>query len=226
MLGPVPADPTAPEQVKWRWMAGYWAVQAPFVYAVPLVLEAEPGKLIEPEYAAYAAAAIVGLTGLQALFLAPFARPARASGEGRSLGVSMTVAGLAVAGLLGALALAVVSLVRLLDGPDLMDRDAISWAIVAGILLSWAAATPLLIAYARRGRRDDVLARVARGIFVGTCVEALALVPIDVMIRRRTSCYCGEGSYFALLIWMAVGFGVLGPFLFLVVFSRRARRPK
>ena len=51
----------------------------------------------------------------------------------------------------------------------------------------------------------------------------LAFPVLDVLVRLRSKCYCGEGSFVALLLWLAVGLVVLGPALLLVLWRRRRR---
>lgn len=68
------------------------------------------------------------------------------------------------------------------------------------------------------------MARVASVLFLGTAVETAAVLPLDVVVRRRSTCYCGESTFWSLVILGAVGFFALGPVLYLMPFQKRRRR--
>ena len=61
-------------------------------------------------------------------------------------------------------------------------------------------------------------------LFLGTIVEAAAVIPLDIMIRRKTSCYCAEWTFFSLTALWSVGLLVLGPAVCLLPFGRRRKR--
>ncbi|MEX2218098.1 MAG: hypothetical protein WD749_05000 [Phycisphaerales bacterium] len=103
------------------------------------------------------------------------------------------------------------------------DR-AFAVAIVGTLLVSWAIATPLLLRFLRRGHADDRLGRVAAWLFTGTVVEAAAVIPLDIMVRRKTDCYCGEGTLWTLTICWGVGLWALGPAIWLIPLARRRKR--
>src|SRR5262249_35833512 len=94
----------------------------------------------------------------------------------------------------------------------------------AALLLAWGIATPLLIAFCRRGPRESLLARVAAMIFTGTIVEAAAIIPLDVMVRRRTDCYCFAGTLWALILCGSLGVFARGRAIFLPLLARRRKR--
>ena len=60
--------------------------------------------------------------------------------------------------------------------------------------------------------------------FLGTLVEVGLTVPIDVMVRRRTSCYCAESTMWGLSICWAVGTLILGPVIWLALLGKRRKR--
>ncbi len=95
---------------------------------------------------------------------------------------------------------------------------------LAAFFLTWIVATPLLLAFIRRGDRDSALARVASRLFLGSAIEAGAVIPLDVMVRRKTDCYCGESTLWTLTICWGVGTLVLGPAIWLVPLARRRKR--
>lgn len=105
-----------------------------------------------------------------------------------------------------------------------MKFEGWEWALLGVLALSWAAFTPLLIAFCRRRPRDTAVSRMASLLFMGTIIEVAAIIPLDVMVRRKSDCYCGEGTFVALLICSVVGFFSLGPAIFLAPAMRRRKR--
>ncbi len=98
------------------------------------------------------------------------------------------------------------------------------WIIGIAAAISWCVATPLLIAFCKGGKREDLLHRLAGALFVGTIVEVAAIIPLDVLVRRKESCYCWAGTYIALLVAGGVGLVFLGPMILLPVLMRRRKR--
>lgn len=232
---------------KWWLVGGYWTLQTLAIYFITPVIIASSANvdpdagrmyafplsdytniLTDPWWIAWASGVIPAITLAQALFVWPVRRPGPARARGWPLGASLTVAGLAIALLASAIALGVGQTIYSTTGFDLGHvlgvRFNIGWAAVAWCLLSWGVATPLLIRFCRRGPREDLLARLAGRIFVGTLVETAAIIPLDVMVRRRESCYCLTGTYFALLFCGAVGIFALGPAVLLPLLARRRKR--
>ncbi|KAA0214922.1 MAG: hypothetical protein DYG94_10755 [Leptolyngbya sp. PLA3] len=137
--------------------------------------------------------------------------------------ISAYIAG-ACTGLLGyALAVAAAGLVRLVADVDISDL----WMVIIGgtpLLLGWIVSTPLLLAFIGGQDTETALKKLASLIFVGTSVEILAIIPLDVFTRRKSDCYCAEGSLWALLALVPLGFVALGPMIFLVAASKRRKR--
>jgi hypothetical protein len=97
-------------------------------------------------------------------------------------------------------------------------------AIVFGLpVVGWLVWTPILLRFARRRDSDAALDVLARRLLLGTIVEIAAIIPFDIMVRRKTDCYCFEPTFFALLACGSVGFVVMGPAIFLIVGRRRTR---
>lgn len=137
--------------------------------------------------------------------------------------ISAYIAG-ACTGLLGyALAVAIAGFVLLLSDARVNEGW---WLVIGGgpLVLGWAISTPLLLAFVRKRDTETALKRLASLIFIGTCVEILAIIPLDVFTRRKSDCYCGEGTYWALIALVPLGFVALGPMIFLVAASKRRKR--
>jgi len=90
--------------------------------------------------------------------------------------------------------------------------------------VSWVVCTPLLIAFFKRRDRDKRYCQVAASLFLGSVIEVLAAIPIDMMYKKRETCQCGPSASIAgAFLAMMVGFLVLGPAIVLAVFWRRSR---
>lgn len=134
-----------------------------------------------------------------------------------SLGVAIACASLLAAGWVGAAHTAAV----LFFGAH---EDLSGWALLGGGVVGWIVATPLVISYCRRRRTETALSRIASVLFIGTAMETAAIIPLEVMIRRKTDCHCGTGSFWALTFCLGVGMVAAGPVVFLPAFSKRRRR--
>lgn len=174
------------------------------------------------------AIAVAIVAGLQAAMLLPVRRPAPVTTRvtapaGRSLWSSILVCSACCALLWGGVLLALLDIPWLLGGFDWSDGD-FAWLVLAAPLAGWAVATPLLIRFVRGGRREDRLGRIASMLMLGTVIEVIALIPLDVMVRRKTDCYCGRGTFFALLACGTVGVVSFGPAILLPLLARRRKR--
>ncbi len=96
--------------------------------------------------------------------------------------------------------------------------------IVGTPLLGWIAATPLVFAFARRGPAESQVSRLANRLFIGTVVELVVTIPLFAMIRRRSSCFCSEGTFWSLILCGSIGLITLGPAIFLLPIGRSRRR--
>jgi hypothetical protein len=137
-----------------------------------------------------------------------------------SVAIAAVISGVVVA----ALVAAAYSAVKLVWQSD--ESAGAAWAVGALITLvvSWGVSTPLLLAFVRRTHPEYALSRIASILFLGTLIEAAAIIPLDVMVRRKSSCYCGEGTFFALTALWSVGLLVLGPAVYLLPLGRRRKR--
>jgi len=230
------------------WLVVYWAVQAAVVFGVTLAwfgtfpedgawytnpVRRETLELVgERDTMTLMLVAVGVITAAQACFVMPVRRPGLSGRHGRSLRVSLVAAGLAVGALVlvslfGVHSLAVLTLgdgegesVDLLGnaygGPE-------AWFVVV-CAVCWAVPTALLIAFVRRGRRETVLARIASRVLIGTAAEVALLIPLDVMVRRKTECYCAEGTFWGLTLAGWAGVFAAGPAVFLPLLAKRRKR--
>jgi hypothetical protein len=207
---------------KWRTLTLFWLAQGTLIYALAAPFTFDFGSTIPGKAATLLApiAFTAVFTALQALFVLPIRRPTL-SPRSAPLYVSMAIAGLLIAILVAAGALAVAQVANIED--DAFEHLEPYW-VLATVGLSWAVATPLLMAFAAKGPRDAMIRRLSARIFIGTVIEAAAIIPLDVLVRRRNDCMCAAGTYIALIVCAAVGLFVLGPAVFLPLIARHRRR--
>ncbi len=238
---------------KWMLLGGFWIVQGAILYFLQALLyqsqgmvdgEAESNKklfgqwpsledytnlLANTEFVMMMVGAIAVLTIAQMVFLLPVRQPGLVASHGKSIRKSLAIAG----GVIGILFYASImgiggflQDVHEIDiesqfSPNLPGAPYTSAAIIIGF--GWLIATPLLIRFTRPGRKEDVLARLSKKLFIGTIIEIALLIPLDVMVRRKTSCYCWAGTYWALTICGFIGIFALGPAVFLPILAKRRK---
>ena len=66
--------------------------------------------------------------------------------------------------------------------------------------------------------------RVYRLLIAGSLLELLITIPVDVQVRKRTSCYCNEGSFLGLIVGITMAAWAFGPGLVLLFLTRRLQR--
>lgn len=226
----------------WGWVLAYWLCQ-PLMVGVVFILWA---ALIADEDTMYGAGGLSDVldmarqpgywmyvlifsgifTAAQACYLWPVRRPRVTPGRGKSVRLSIAVAGLLVG--LGGLALTVgiVGLVdRNLEGvSDAIESMAVPhrWVLlIVMVLLVWVVPSLVLARFCGRGPKERVLGRLANRLLLGTCAEAALLIPVDVMVRRNTNCYCSEGPFIGLTLLGMIGFVGAGPAVLMPLFHRR-----
>ncbi len=238
---------------KWRIVRTYWLVQSiVLVFAIPLwawqmttdrdqpLGDLDQLRIVGEAYADGSFWVLWGVVngviiGLQTVLLLPVYKPRPRVVRGAPLLLSVAVMGVLVAALAGGLVYGLfVGLHELLyrnsnTGPLGVD-EMMFWLIMLGVVLaSWSGGSLLLWGFCTRRLRagamhEDVLRRVASRLFLGTMVETAAMIPLDVMVRRKTECYCVAGSYVALTVCGAVGLVVLGPLMVLPYVAARRKR--
>lgn len=167
----------------------------------------------------------------QAVLLWPVRAPGPRTLRGTPLKLSLASAALACAGLTLAAYFALAESVSFLtdqkiDLGDFLPIYGDLWlpGLVVLVGVPWAIWTALLIAFCKPGPRETLLARLSSRLLLGTIVETLAIIPLDVMVRRRSDCYCGTGTYWALTVCGAVGLLAAGPAIILPLVARRRKR--
>lgn len=243
--------PTAPAFVlwsKWRLAAVYWAAQtlllwlvlpAWFVHAGSVDVKAgRPWGSLDPEAVLSAmldwrawmwilgTSAVIGV--MQAVMLLPVRRPTFRAAGGVPLALSVGVVAFCGVAMATGLVVAVVHTAVLYAAwsPARSPSVSIWWFIAGATLIAWTVGGVLLWSFVRRapGSRESVLGRLAARLFVGTLVETAAILPLDVLVRKRESCYCAAGTFAGLLVCFTVGLVALGPMIALPAIARRRQR--
>jgi hypothetical protein len=207
---------------RWHFITIYWSIQVVAAYFMAIVFSwvflSDALSGVAFWLAPFGVTALI--LGLQAIFLVPIRRPV-VSTRGWPIMMSVVIGGLLIALLVVALGLAVG---HVLDVYDLLDVGSPGLVLLGVLAAAWAVSTPLLVAFCRRGRREQILQRIAAGIFIGTIVEAMAIIPLDVLVRRREDCICATGTFIGLAICGSVGLFVFGPAIFLPLVLRHRKR--
>lgn len=160
---------------------------------------------------------------LQVLLLLPARYPAKAA-KGVPVWLAIGSAALIAAGLVVAF-FAVVA--EVLNRHDLLETMPVQswWGLALVVALHWAVMTPLVWAFVRRcDNRESVVRRLSMALFIGSVIDVAAMIPLDVMIRRKASCYSWSTSVYSLGVAAAIGLLVLGPMVWMPISARRRRR--
>jgi len=172
-------------------------------------------------------ALVIAIT--QALMLGPLVtfKPVRGPGA-RSLVVSILVCALVASMLVLGLLFTILELFDVWSEPLEMDDlpwggDMSLWLTLPVLLVSWGFWSVLFFRFTRRRRTEGTISRLIGILLAGTIVETILIVPVDIMVRRRTDCYCATGTFHALLLSTFAVVWLAGPGA-LIVFTRRRRR--
>ncbi len=230
--------------LKWRVLVVYWLAHAVLAYAIMGAWWAMSGEVdgpsgeyfgfdgigqtpevwLDPGFALQMAAYVGVWVVLQLLLVLPYRAPSR-SARGVPVWLSITAAALIFAGLVVGL---IAAFVWMLGEYDLMDELPIDDWLGLGVVvaLHWMLLTPVVAAFARKSRdRETMTRRLARAVFAGSVLDFALMIPLDVMIRRKTSCYCWSATQVTLPAAAALALLALGPMFWLPLAAKRRRRP-
>jgi hypothetical protein len=228
---------------KWSMLLMWWIVQGLLIWigtsifswqtfsvdgpgGFPLGLQ-RLGKLLEQpvrqDVALSSLILAVSIATLQLIIMLPVRRPEIREG-GRSLILTLILAAAMIAALLVAAGFAVNSLFEILLRQR-MDYLIARWSTIIGAAIAWAAASYALWVWVRHARRPahTTVAILMERLFKGTVIEIVAILPIDYMVRRKTDCYCGEGTFWSLIVAGVVGTIAFGPMVWLPLIAKRRK---
>ncbi len=237
---------------KWRLIGWFWLAQAAFlILFVPFwglqgdsvngqerrpLGEFNLDKLAriisEPQLWVGIVVALAILMSLQTILIWPVRKPRPRNQRGWPLRLSIGVAALVGTALAAALGFGFATLLQLLEWRPPRGEQSASvylYLFLACLILSYIGGSTLMYRFCIRNlsrghRHEDLLARIASTLFIGTLVEAVAIMPIDIMFRRRQDCYCFAGTFWAYILLLASGLVTLGPAILLPILTRRRKR--
>ncbi len=169
------------------------------------------------------------VVGTQIIFLLPvFSKRLRVTTQGRSLKWTVCAAGLVGGFLFAGLILSLLELLKVWESTaewlnNLTQMPFMFVAFWMSICAGWLLWLPILLIFARRKGPRRLHEKIIVLLLAGTVLETLVIVPIDVMVRRRTDCYCGTGSFFALCISVWAWLWLTGPGIILAITAKRRR---
>lgn len=184
---------------------------------------------------AYCGVPVLVLVASQAVFLWPLRDGAvRSKPDGKPLMRMLVIVGFVGAAMTLALFVGLAATAQLIwsyqTGEDPADYDIgqsgfVLALVMAGVLViaSWVFWTFVLYQFAARQPKATRFSRLVGMLLAGTVVETLVILPVDIMMRRRTECYCGTGTFYSLCFSAWALFWLAGPGAFLAVTSKRRR---
>jgi hypothetical protein len=206
-----------------------------FIEAIEFIVS--PGDW-DPAVLVWLGGPVLVLVTSQWLFLVPACLKRPELGQrSRSLTLSIMMVAVVVAALTVGLVYGLAEGILLLRGesgvlgyfaPDTgqpLWRQALGWALLPLVLwpLSWIFWTPILLFFSRRRVGRTRWGRIIGLLLGGTILELLFIIPLDVLVRRRTDCYSYSGTLIGLvcsafaLVWLA------GPGIIIPLTSKRRR---
>jgi hypothetical protein len=102
-------------------------------------------------------------------------------------------------------------------------RSDVPWLFIGIVAAAWIFWF-LIFALVGGGQWTRRFGRMYRTLIGGTILELLITIPIDVQVRRRTNCYCGEGTFFSLAIGLTAILWAFGPGVAILFLVRRQQR--
>lgn len=234
---------------KWRMLTIFWIVQALVLLCIGTIWQIMAENVDGPkgvylgtltasglrnlttgsEWVMRSLTIIAAMTLGQALLVWPVAKPRATRERGWPLLLSLIAAGAGVTTLAAAFALFLGEFVQRFKIPLIDDDFPIYWLLGAWCVICWLMATPLLWRFSVRRlnagmRHEDLLGLIAARLFTGTIIEIAAIIPLDVMVRRKETCYCWSGTFFALSLCGGLGLILLGPMVLFPLLARRRKR--
>lgn len=162
------------------------------------------------------------IVGTQMLFILPIVKPPRLTSHGTSLCMSVLIASIVGTLLTFVFGAAVYSFVTTIILEQLSE-DEISVKLFLSFLgIAWLVWSVLLLVFVKRQSQDPrPLVRLTSWLFAGSIIELLLLIPLNIMIARRSDCYCATGSFIALIFSVLASLWLFGPFMVILLVWRR-----
>ncbi len=175
------------------------------------------------------------LVASQVLFLLPVVRcRPELSTEGRPLWTTLVGAGAVAAVLTMAMLFSLLDLILILlnsnapedqyNGLGFPDDWWAGTGLMAALLtVSWLIWSALLMVFCKPAAGSGQLGRWIGLLLQATIFEVLITIPIDIMVRRRSDCYCSTASFFSICCSTWAFLWLTGPGIMLGLTSKRRR---
>ena len=165
------------------------------------------------------------IVGSQIVFLVPvFSKRPPRDERSRPLLLSLVIGAAIAAMLTFALLLGVGEFIETVLEASLDLDDALATTLlVATVLGSWVFWSAILLIFSRSIWADRALGRLVGLLLGGTLLEVLVVLPLDIMVRRRTDCYCFAGTFFALCLAVIATLWLAGPGVVIALMSKKHR---
>ncbi|MBC8309981.1 MAG: hypothetical protein ISR75_01900 [Phycisphaerales bacterium] len=223
-----------------------WLVFLGVVVSIALAVAAFSGAFLAYDLGLdsneYIIIASLFFVATQAIFVLPIVKPPKVASKGMPLKISVLMAGFIGTTLCVIFASAVISIVLTLILGKNGEGD--SWGIapllysciwifdggfepemsypILFIFISWVIWSTLLFIFILRGKRDpSPLVKLTGWLFAGSLVELLLSIPLFLMVRRKTDCYCATGSFGALIMSVFTSLWLFGPFMVILLVWRK-----
>ena len=192
---------------------------------------------------------VLVFVGSQIIFILPLVKVPTITSKGKPLFRSVLIAGMFAALLTIMFGMLVMSIVQMSmtmpsdDGwaiisllfigwwafewsdffsPSILPEMYIFYIEFGALLLSWMFWSWLLWVFVQRRRKDpSSLVRITGWLFAGTIFELLLAVPLMLIVRRRTDCYCATGSFGALILSIMGCLWLCGPGIVIALIWRK-----
>ena len=192
---------------------------------------------------------VLVFVGSQIIFILPLVKTPTITSKGKPLLCSVLIAGMFAAILTIMFGMLVMSIVQMSmtmpsdDGWAIFSLLFVGWWAVEwsdffspamlpemyifyvefGVLLvSWMFWSWLLWVFVQRRHKDpSSLVRITGWLFAGTIFELLLAVPLMLIVRRRTDCYCATGSFGALILSIMGCLWLCGPGIVIALIWRK-----
>jgi hypothetical protein len=213
----------SPQPTPPRWRIALYHLRFVFLAAYLLLLAALAGWFhLEADIDIIViSVALLVFFGFQVLFLTGmpqlrWPRPTRRKPMWLSLTAGALVAGILTFGLIA----------TSMSAFDVWNRatNSIGGHIFWIVFISWAAWVILFAFMWANQRWLSGFTSLYKILVAGTWLEILITIPVDVQVRKRTNCWCGEGTFFALVAGSTIALWSFGPGIVLLFLTRRLQR--
>ncbi len=189
--------------------------------SVNVLINIFDGSIITIQWQAWIITACI-IVGTQLIFILPLVKPPRLTIQGKSLLLSICMAGVIASvltfGLVSLVYSVITTLVLNVPNEDEMQEELI-WVI---LVASWIVWSICLIVFVLRKKRDpSILVKVTSWLFAGSLVEFLLSIPLAIMVARRSNCYCATGSFIALSLSFFATLWLFGPCMVILLVWRK-----